>query len=214
MHDRRIDGTAHTFGNFGALYKNAMTWFDHETLSLWSQPVGTALMGPHEGVRLSLIPAAVMPWNTWRKEQPHTEVLDAPRVAAANPFSGARGQYVLGVSLGDVAKSFPFEAVGRKVAVNDFVGDVPVVVYANPEDGSAHIFIRRTESGTLDFEWRNGELRDLDTGSLWDPARGFAVDGELRGQILKEVPYSTAYGWAWSDFYPDSEVYGTPDPRD
>ena len=61
MHDRRIDGKAHTFGNYGSLYMSAMTWFDHETESLWSQPIGTALSGPYEGVRLEMIPAAVVP---------------------------------------------------------------------------------------------------------------------------------------------------------
>ena len=56
MHDRRIDGRAHTFGNYGALYKRAMTWYDHETDSTWSQPIGTAMAGAYKGVRLEMIP--------------------------------------------------------------------------------------------------------------------------------------------------------------
>ena len=143
-------------------------------------------------------------------------VLDAPYVQDRNPLDGDRGEYVLGVALGDEAKAFPFEAVGREIVANDHVGDIPVVVYANPEDGSAHIYIRRIEGGTLEFVWSDSELRDVDTNSLWDPTRGIAIGGELRGELLKEVPYSTAYDWAWRDFYPGTEVYGElfPDPRD
>ena len=34
-----------------------------------------------------------------------------------------------------------------------------------------------------------------------------AVEGPLRGELLQEVSYSTAYDWAWLDFYPDTEIY-------
>lgn len=34
-----------------------------------------------------------------------------------------------------------------------------------------------------------------------------AVEGPFRGELLQEVPYSTAYDWAWVDFYPDTEIY-------
>ena len=57
VHDRRIDGKPHAFGNYTALYMNAMTWYDHETQSLWSQPVATAIDGPYKGVGLKMIPA-------------------------------------------------------------------------------------------------------------------------------------------------------------
>ena len=65
VHDRRINGVPHTFGNYSTLYRNAMTWFDHETKSLWSQPTGTALEGQYEGIRLNMLAAQVLPWATW-----------------------------------------------------------------------------------------------------------------------------------------------------
>ena len=57
VHDRRIDGEAQIFGNQGALFMRAMTWWDHKTESIWSQPWGMAIDGPLEGTRLKLIPA-------------------------------------------------------------------------------------------------------------------------------------------------------------
>ncbi|KAA3656338.1 MAG: DUF3179 domain-containing protein [Chloroflexi bacterium] len=57
MHDRRIDGKTAVFGNAGALFQNAMTWYDHDTSSIWSQPWGRAIQGEQKGVELRLAPA-------------------------------------------------------------------------------------------------------------------------------------------------------------
>ena len=190
---------------------NAMTWWDHKTRSLWSQPIGTALEGPYKGVRLEMIPVEVTLWATWKKEHPNTLVLDVGigrfEPSEINPFSGFRGVYVLGVALGEHAKAYPFEIVSRDVVVNDHIGDVPVVVYANPQDRSAHIYVRQVGKRELEFSWDDGQLRDRQTGSLWTPVNGFALEGPLKGQLLKELPYTTAYNWAWEDFYPTTEVY-------
>jgi len=35
VHNRRIDGATDTFGNEGALFMNAMTWWDWEAGSIW-----------------------------------------------------------------------------------------------------------------------------------------------------------------------------------
>ena len=42
---------------------------------------------------------------------------------------------------------------------------------------------------------------------MWDPASGFGLDGPWKQELLKELPYSTAYAWAWRDFCPNTEVY-------
>ena len=211
MHDRRIDGKTHTFGNYGALYKRAMTWYDHETDSVWSQPTGSGLIGTYQGIRLDMIPVEVVPWATWLDEHPDTKVLDvgnyASRRGGVNPFEFRGDTYVVGVALGDEAKAYPFELVSSEIVVNDHIGDLPVLVYANPETRSVHIFARQVQDRTLFFEWVDGQIRDLDTGSLWGPSSGLASEGELRGQLLKELPYSTAFDWAWEDFYPHTEVY-------
>jgi hypothetical protein len=82
---------------------------------------------------------------------------------------------VVGVSLGDSAKAYPFDTVSQDVVVNDHVGDVPVMVYANPEDKSVHIFVRRVGESTLDFTWTDGKVVDQQTGTVWNQAKGLAV---------------------------------------
>ena len=44
---------------------NAMTWFDHETDSIWSQPVGLAFEGPLRGTQLKLLPFQLTTWSNW-----------------------------------------------------------------------------------------------------------------------------------------------------
>jgi len=75
VHDRRIDGVVHTFGNEGALFKSAMTWWDWETQSIWSQPWGAAIDGELTGTRLTLLPYELVPWQTWLDSHPETKVL-------------------------------------------------------------------------------------------------------------------------------------------
>jgi hypothetical protein len=59
VHRRDIDGRGVVFGNQGDLYMNAMTWWDHDTSSVWSQPTGEAILGPLKGERLELVPSTL-----------------------------------------------------------------------------------------------------------------------------------------------------------
>ena len=60
----------------------------------------------------------------------------------------------------------------------------------------------------MQFVLEAGELRDVETGSLWSPLTGLALQGEFRGQGMRQIPFSTAYDWAWEDFYPQTTFYG------
>jgi len=41
----------------------------------------------------------------------------------------------------------------------------------------------------------------------WQMERGLAVEGPLKGQTLRSVPYIPAFEDAWRDFYPESRWY-------
>ena len=60
------------FGNAGSLYKNGMTWWDHETKSIWSQPVGRAIEGELTGLELFLLPSELTTWANWLEKHPDT----------------------------------------------------------------------------------------------------------------------------------------------
>jgi len=77
VHRRDIDGRGVGFGNQGDLCMNAMTWWDHDTSSVWSQPMGEAILGPLEGERLELVPSTLTEWRAWKRSHPRTVALDA-----------------------------------------------------------------------------------------------------------------------------------------
>jgi hypothetical protein len=193
------------FGNQGGLFMNAMTWWDHQTESVWSQPWGRAIAGPLKGVELKLLPSQLVPWGTWKETHPNTLALKMDRARYGRETF--RPQYVIGVILGESATAFPYQLAARVGIINDDVGPYPVVVYVNPEAHSVHVYLRQMDERVLTFVSRDEAIQDQETGSTWQMDRGLAVDGPLKGQILRSVPYISAFPEAWRDFYPDSRWY-------
>jgi len=196
------------FGNQGALFMNAMTWWDHDSGSVWSQVWGEAIAGPLVGTRLEVLPASIVPWATWLEEHPDTLVLAIPDDLPYRPVAERpRDDFVIGISLGEDAKAYPYLIASSQRVINDTIGPNPILVYVDPERRSIHTFLRKVGERTLTFELRDGELVDRETGSRWTPTLGLATQGELEGEILLRVPYVSSFDWAWADFYPESQFY-------
>ncbi len=188
-----------------------MTWWDHETGSIWSQPWGRALVGPLKGTQLRLIPFGLVPWQTWREEHPNTLALLNEDYGFA-PQQSPSDDFVVGVAIGDAARGYPYSIISQQIVTHDTLGTIPILVHVNPETRSIHLFVRQLSDGTiLTFTGNADQLMDEQTGSLWDPRRGLAIDGELKGQSLRELPYVSSYHWAWLDFYPQSDFYSAPE---
>ncbi len=207
VHDRRIDGEAHTFGNAGGLMMNAMTWWDHETESIWSQPWGRSIDGQYKGVELFLLPSQLTTWSAWKAEHPNT-------LAMINDYGGFAPfrqrfdpDFVIGLVLATEAKAFYYRDVESAGIVNDFVGQIPVMVWAGDEN--FHAYVRQVDDQILTFRLEGDRLVDEETGSTWNISRGLATDGPLKGLSLQGVPSSSSFDWAWEDFYPQTEFYPT-----
>jgi hypothetical protein len=210
VHDRRINGRAVVFGNQGWLYMRAMTWWDHDTGSIWSQPLGRAMAGPLRGVRLPLLPSALVPWASWRAENPDTLVLADDTGLGLGFRESPRDDFVIGITLGEHARAYRYPDVARVGVINDAVGPYPVLVYANPSTRRVQTFLRTLGQRTLTFAPGEAGLVDAQTGSTWDPLRGIATAGPLRGQALRVLPHNSSFDWAWIDFYPHSTFYTPP----
>ncbi len=206
---RRGDGRVTVFGNQGALYRNAMTWWDHGTHSVWTQVWGKALLGPLRGATLEPIPASIVPWSTWKTERPQTLALDEDRPRYLYR-ERVRDDFVIGLALAGQARGFHFAAVRGLGVLNDHVGPNPVLLYVDPKTRSISAFLRRLGARTLTFALRGGSLIDLETGSTWLPQRGIALRGPLKGESLKPLAYIPAFKQAWRDFYPASTWYPAP----
>lgn len=215
MHDRRVDGETRTFGNNGGLYMKAMTWWDHGTQSVWSQPWGAVLNGSLAGTSLTPLPAEVVRWGAWVADYPQTRVLvdeRGERFGRQLP----EDNFVIGVALNDAATAYHFRSAQAQGVINDSVGTFPVVVTVDKHDGAIDVYLRTVPmpdgdgaTRTLTFEPdEGGVLRDAETGSSWDIRRGVALSGPLRGTVLRQAPYVSAFDWAWEDFYPNTRFWG------
>ena len=202
MYDRRVEGEELLFGNQGALYMNAMTWWDHETRSVWSQVTGEAIRGPLKGSHLSQILAPVETWGAWHAEHPATEVLDNGRGVPELLYP----DFVIGVRLGDEVAAFAFPTVVEHGVVNDQVGGVPIAIFARP-DGTARVYGRTVGVRVLTLDYVGGLLTDPVSGSAWDPLSGRSLSGRFI-QPLEPLPWLTAFRWSWQNFYPESRVVG------
>ncbi len=191
-------------GNQGALYGNAMTWWDHETGSIWSQPLGEALAGPLQGERLALYPSVLTTWEEWVAAHPGTLALDA---------GGGTGGFDLDRMV--VVVDFAAEVAAYRIAdlqaagvVNDVVAGAPIAVVADPAAPERwSVLSRRVGERTLTLAVVDGKLVDEETGTEWDPVRGLGRDGPLQGEALGLLPGFTAFPWDFERFWPAGRVW-------
>lgn len=113
------------------------------------------------------------------------------------------------IALDGDAKAYSFQRANDEGAVNDRIGPYAVMAVADAETESVHNFLRTAANQELEFTLRDESLADVQTGSKWNLDKGIAVDGPLLGEVLQRIPYTTTYEWAWEDFYPHTEFYGT-----
>jgi hypothetical protein len=186
---------------------NAMTWYDHETTSIWSQPWGRAIRGQYKGVELNLLPFQLTTWVNWKKAYPDTQVMADDLNRIGRRRQGFQPDFVIGLVLGGNARAYYYEDVIEVGAINDVLGEVPVVVWASGEIYNA--YIRQVDDQKLTFRSEGETLIDQETGSVWDLVRGLAISGPLKGSSLRAVPSLSSFDWAWEDFYPDSEFYSS-----
>ena len=200
---------------------NAMTWWDHESRSTWSQPWGAAIEGELLGTQLTLLPFDLVPWSVWRDRHPDTLVIVDERANLSFVGQIPHDLFVIGVSIGDAAKGFYFRSAANAGVVNESVGEFPIAVFADGETREIDVFLRRAqgdkaiEAGHTDeltFEINDdGVIQDLETGSTWDIRLGVATAGPLRGSLLQRAPFISSFDWAWGDFFPTTTFWGSKD---
>ena len=200
-----------TLGNQGALFMRAMTWWDHETDSIWSQPWGAAIDGELKGTRLELIPAAIEPLQSWTGRHGDSLVLVVDSSTHAGLLEPAKmiDFFVIGVTLGDAASAYRYADVASAGVVNDRVGSQPIAVFAEAETGQINVFSASLpgEGFSLTFHHRSRRFVDAQTGSTWSQFTGRATAGPLEGRRLQRLAFVSSYDWAWEDFFPHSRLY-------
>lgn len=243
--DRRVDGDVLRFGVSGLLRNSDLVMWDDRTVSLWQQFTGEALVGDYAGSKLAIVSTAIVSFGDFRASFPHGRSLSRDTgfdlTYGTNPYENYSGRFapmmpveaerddrflpmerVVGVSLGDGHKAFPFGVLAERRAINDSVADVPVVVFWGSPDtadalnraviadskaiGTAIAFSPVVDGRVLTFESDGDGFVDTATDSTWS-ILGVAVDGPLTGRRLATVPHRNDFWFAWSAFFPAAEVY-------
>jgi hypothetical protein len=204
VHRRQVNGSEIVLGNQGALWGNAMTWWDHETGSVWSQPIGEAIAGPLAGTTLELLPSNLTEWGAWREAHPDTLALDAP----GEPSRFSLDRTVLVVDFGSETVAYPVPDLRRHGVVNDVVAGVEVAVLFDPADDQRWaVFSRRLDGRSVELVVEDGLVVDVETGTTWDPVRGIALSGPLEGEVLDLLPGFTSFPQDFFTFWPQGRVW-------
>jgi hypothetical protein len=189
---------------------------------------------------LEMLYAVDTSWGTWKKLHPKTLVLSEntgfPIDYNFTPYrdfwnddsepwfyndamrermdtSLGYKERVLGVMGDTERKAFRLRATFR--VANEIVGGIPVALFHDPGFGDVFALERVVNGQTLTFEWAGREgnglpvYRDIETGSKWT-LDGVAVKGDLKGERMALMPSYQSFWYAWSLFFPDSELVMNP----
>ena len=225
VYARTLGGTKYTFQVSGRLWRNSLIMVDRETETSWSQITGRAIDGPHRGAQLEKLAAVETTWEDWRTAHPETKVLKKSKEVLSSHYQSYfddpeklglfRAQWleermpgktlVYGASIGPHAVAVTEGALVDEV-VEATLGDTPVVL-ARARDGGVRAFVARAEGEILELgrNPKTGEVRDAG-GSIWDLGSGRCISGPRSGSHLESVAVTPVYWFAWSGFYPNTQV--------
>lgn len=231
--NRRINGTATTFGVSGLLYNTNLIPYDRATNSNWSQMKLQCVNGPLIGTQIEVFPIVETTWRTWKRMYPQTLVVSSntgySRPYGSYPYGDYRTSNTLlfpisnrdnrlplkervhGVIAGGRAKVYRISQFADTVTtINDHVDGVPIVVVGSAAENFAASFERRLPDGTeLSFAPVTNRLPIVmidNEGTVWD-VFGVGVSGPRAGTTLRPGRAFTAYWFAWATFFPGVEIY-------
>ncbi len=219
------------FGVSGKLINNALVMFDRQTDSLWSQFLSFSVRGEFEGTALETVPLVLTTWEQWTKENPETIALRKPNSSSQDQYEGyyfsndagvigekisddrlPRKELVLGIGFDDGPKAFPHSELRETRIVNDEVAGKKTLVFYQTESTTALAYGREVDGQELTFKLEQSDGRewlvDEETGTRWLPFTGQAVEGPLGGKSLERLHAVNVFWFAWTDFYPDTELFG------
>ena len=204
VHRRTVNGEELIFGVHGALLGNAMTWWDHSTGSIWTQPTGEAIAGPRKGQTVELLSALFTTWEAWLELHPDTLALNVP----AGPSSFDLGDFHIVVDFSTEARSYPVEDLRLVNVVNDTIAGVDLAVVSDPTDPQRwSVFSRVLDGALVELEVAGDVIRDRITGTTFEPVRGVGIEGPLADQTLDQLPGFTAFPDDVPTSWPDAEVW-------
>jgi len=211
-----VGGHLETFRLVGMDHFNAM-FEDASTRSWWRQATGEAVAGPLKGQALPEIEASQVTLGEWFRLHPGSLVMqpDEPSRKSYDTYGRfERGistgdltrtdrspwqdkSWVVGIRVGGVSKAYDWRRLTQERAINDRIGEVPVVLVLGADRTSFAAF-ERPDAGWVftvkgDVLSANGRSFDLSGRDLASP-----------DQRLKSVNPHQEFWHSWRAFHPDT----------
>ncbi|MFC4451354.1 DUF3179 domain-containing protein [Halorussus aquaticus] len=237
VYERTVGTRDLTFGVSGKLADDALVMYDRETESEWKQSLGECIAGELEGTTLSVSPASMMPWTTFRDRYPNGVVLqrtDAKSEAAsetdepesidydARPYERyfqSEG-FGLGAHRGSEGRSWDRDDLDAKTVVLGIKTGDNAVGFPLPwvkenggvvttTIGGSDVVVFASENGIYAFRNPGYEFEQTEYGAY--EADGTTWDeatGESAdGRSLEEVPAKRLFAFAWQDDHGPDAFY-------
>ena len=159
---------------------------DRETSTSWSHVTGRALGGPGRGAQLQALPSVQTTWAEWRKAHPETDVLKKSEEVLSSHYE----KY-----FSDPERFGLFRAqwLTEKMPGKTLIWGATVETHA----------VAVTDEALAD-----GAEAKVDLGGTPVVVQRGA-DGGVRafaGEDRDEIPVTRAFWFAWSSFYPNTQV--------
>ena len=224
--DPVVDGKAEDFRLVGMDDWNAM-FEDGSTGSWWRQATGEAVAGPRKGAYLGEIESRQMTFKAWLALHPASTVME-PDPGFAKQYKGMEGyaegtrggsltgrnqeswqdkSWVVGVLAGagvqKNARAFDWNELAEKKAINDEIGDVPVVLLLGADGASFYAYDARLPGLETPLELEPaaeaGVFLDKTSGSRIGE-NGVALDGPAAGARLPVLKAYQEFWHSWQTF--------------
>ncbi len=200
---------------------------DLETKTFWSHVTGKGIIGELAGKKLPTLPSVQTTWAQWVKTYPGTKVLQKSKEVRSSRYERyfknqkrfgilpmqyrinrlPGKQLISGVTNGPFALAVPDTKIKKEDFHQTTLGEENILIVRAP-DGGVRAFIAQIDGQNIRF--KNGsytrKIIDKKTGSVWNTETGICVAGKMKGKQLKELQVTIAYWFAWSTFYPNTEV--------
>jgi hypothetical protein len=236
-YDASMQGINLIFDLEGRLYDGNSVLIDRNSGSLWLQETGMAFDGPLLGRGMPMLPVFWTSWSAASRFFPDAQVLALPpgnRAYGRDPYGSylRRGTYydndILVYPIERLDKRFPKKTpmlcleyngsllaidvayVKKRGAVNFFLGPAALLAAYDHKLDVVRVYDRRIWAEPFLFVSRYGRLVDLATRSLWDPASGAALEGNMRGASMKQLYGYYSMWFAWGSMNP--ETFTIPGP--
>lgn len=226
-----VEGHPTQEGFYGFLYDGNSVLMDRNTGSLWLQETGMAFDGAMLGRGMNTLPVYWTTWEYARRVFPNAPVLARPRGRrpyGRDPYGSylRKGTYydndIMVYMPRRTSKLFKNKTpmycleyetlliaidigyIKRKGVVNFFIGPHPLLAVHDRNLDVIRIYNRQIWADPFLFIMENGKLVDISTRSVWDPATGVAIDGNMKGSSMNEYFGIYSMWFAWYSINPET----------